>query len=182
MKLLFLKSNNVLYKDSIISNEFEKDRISAPIHIFNIKFWPLTNAPRVPDLSTDQHDPNLNGFEVASNYRISLTCDSCLSKLKLLHCNSCKQGFCFPCAYRVHGRRTAKRAHDIQVCEPRLIRDKQAASSLVYNIDFARGVSYELRYLVDNCFTFLFTCFLLWSIILLSLRSNQCEVRVRLYA
>ena len=147
----------LILQDSIISNDFDKDghkserrdRTSAPIHIFNIKFWPLTNAPRVADLSTDLHDPNLNSFDVASNYRISLTCESCLSRLKLVQCNSCKLGFCFPCAYRVHGRRTAKRTHDMQVCEPRLVRDQQATSSLVYNIDFARGISHELRYLVN---------------------------------
>ena len=42
----------------------------------------------------------------------------------------------------------------MQVCEPRLVRDQQATSSLVYNIDFARGKAYELRYLVNIARTY----------------------------
>lgn len=141
------------HKESILSSEFDSEghkRVgnssnSAPIHIFNIKFWPLTNAPHVPDLATELHDPNLNGFEVATNFRMAVYCDSCSSRMKMIKCKTCQLGFCFPCAFRLHGRRAIKSTHEMEVTEPRLVQDKQAATSLIFNIDFARGISYDLR-------------------------------------
>jgi hypothetical protein len=143
------------HKQTILSTEFDLHRVdglqakdSAPIHIFNIKFWPLSNKPSVPDLGTELHDPAKNGFEVAENFRLAVYCDSCEARLKMIHCKTCLQGYCFPCVYRTHGREGVMRSHVMEVVEPRIVQDKAASASLVYHIDLARSVSYDLRYLV----------------------------------
>ena len=49
------------------------DRI--PMHCFNVTFWPHTAPIDLGDPSTEQHDPMLNGFEVAQNSRQALYCE-----------------------------------------------------------------------------------------------------------
>lgn len=84
------------------------------VHVFNVTFWPLTQPSREVDNSIMEHDPMLNGFEVAQNYRQVLYCESCQNRLRSILCATCQKGYCFYCAFRSHAQ-TSRRSHNMQV-------------------------------------------------------------------
>ncbi len=119
----------------------------APMHQFNISFWPHTTPMRPDDVSTEQHDPMINAFDLANNSREVLFCESCRSRMRIVHCSTCMRGYCFFCAFRTHTDVT-RRNHSMKMMEPRIIKIQEPSKSLVYHIDMASHASYDLQYLV----------------------------------
>lgn len=119
----------------------------VPIHQFNVTFWPHTAPIQFDDPSTEQHDPMLNGFDVAQNTREVLYCEVCRTRMRIVHCKTCQKGYCFFCAFRVHTE-LARRNHQMEMMEPRVIKIKEVSKSLVYHVDMAKQASYDLKYLV----------------------------------
>ena len=131
------------HKNSLFSSEFVKKtngNEQMPVHIFNIKFWPLTDVPDTGDPSIEEHDPSLNNFELVQNSRTTLFCETCQTRLRVINCKTCLKGYCFYCAFRIHYV-AFKRDHAISIIQPRVFKEKEVSKSLVYNIDMAQNVS-----------------------------------------
>ena len=121
--------------------------VKTPMHQFNINFWPHTTPMRPEDTSIEQHDPMINSFDLANNSRDVLFCESCRSRMRIVHCSTCMRGYCFFCAFRTHTEVT-RRAHSMAMMEPRIIKISEPGKSLIYHIDLASNASYDLKYLV----------------------------------
>ena len=121
--------------------------VREPIHSFNLKFWPITQKPNKIDTSTTEHDPSLNSFDLVCNSRTALSCETCRTRLRIIHCQTCLKGFCFFCAFRTHTQ-AFKRNHEMTIMEPRIIKHKEVKTSLVYHIDMAKSVGHDLAYLI----------------------------------
>ena len=139
------KEDKVKALKKLVSEEIDSHQNT--VHIFNMTFWPLTEPPRDTDVSTLEHDPLLNNFEVAQNSRITLYCEVCRTRLLSINCKTCQRGYCFFCAFRSHTEST-RRNHMMEVMEPRIIKIKDVSKSLIYHIDMAKKASYDLSYLV----------------------------------
>jgi hypothetical protein len=139
------KEDKVKALKKLVSEEIDSHQNT--VHIFNMTFWPLTEPPRDTDVSTLEHDPLLNNFEVAQNSRITLYCEVCRTRLLSINCKTCQRGYCFYCAFRSHTEST-RRNHMMEVMEPRIIKIKEVSKSLIYHIDMAKKASYDLSYLV----------------------------------
>jgi len=133
------------------ADEFEEQKKKSgprePLHPFNMKFWPLTMTPKTTDTSVDQFDSTQNSFDVVQNSRLSLACEVCRTRLRIILCNTCMKGFCFFCAFRTHTEAN-KRNHKMQIMEPRVVKYKQVSTSLTYHVDMAQAVAHDLSYLV----------------------------------
>lgn len=135
------------YKMKGVSTENEEDKHRQPVHIFNITFWPLTEPPQEKDLETSQHDPYLNGFDVAQNSKVALFCEVCHTRLRVVNCKTCQRGYCFYCAFRFHTN-SSRRSHSMEIMEPRIVKVKDVSKTLIYHIDMAKKASYDLGSLV----------------------------------
>ncbi len=123
------------------------DAAPPPMHCFNMAFWPHTTPHRPTDTSIEQHDPMINSFDIATNHRDVLFCETCRTRMRIVMCNTCMRGYCFFCAFRTHTEAT-RRNHVMSLMEPRVIAITEPTKSLVYHIDMAQHASYDLRYLV----------------------------------
>lgn len=137
-----VKIENQSYLASLVEGS---ERV--PIHQFNVTFWPHTAPLELNDPSTEQHDPTVNGFDIAHNFRKVLYCEVCRTRMRIVHCKTCQKGFCFFCAFRTHTE-LCRRNHEMEMIEPRVIKIKQLSKSLIYHVDMAKQASYDLRYLV----------------------------------
>ena len=134
------------HNDSIFKSEKEKVTDNS-IHKFHITYWPHTEPIERADASTLQHDPNINSFEIIHNYRRALHCNVCDARLRVINCQTCSKGYCFYCAFRVHSD-PSRRKHKLDMIEPRIEHINKASTSLVYHINSAKSISYDLRYVV----------------------------------
>ncbi len=123
----------------------EEERV--PMHQFNITFWPHTQPMHLEDTSTEQHDPMINSFDLAENYRETLYCEACRTRLRIVYCSTCIRGYCFFCAFRTHTEVT-RRNHSMEMMEPRVVKIATPSKSLIYHVDMAQQASYDLKYLV----------------------------------
>jgi hypothetical protein len=135
------------FKKIEVVTENEEDKHRQPVHIFNITFWPLTEPPQEKDLETSQHDPYLNGFDIAQNSKVSLFCEVCHTRLRVVNCKTCQRGYCFYCAFRFHTN-SSRRTHSMEIMEPRIVKVKDVSKTLIYHIDMAKKASHDLGSLV----------------------------------
>jgi hypothetical protein len=141
-KMTFYSHHDSLFKAADRSQSNPND-----IHQFHIVYWPHTEPVPVADNSITEHDPHLNSFEIIHNFRHALHCEVCDARLRIVQCFTCCKGYCFFCAFRVHTD-PSRRLHEMSITEPRIELQNRASKSLVYHIDQAQHISYDLRYVV----------------------------------
>lgn len=127
---------------------YEKDSEAMRVHQYTFTFWPVVSRP-IPESEGDTtlFDPSLNGFEVKDNMRKTLHCELCGIRLRLILCRVCTRGFCFFCAFKAHSD-GAKRNHNMEMIEPRVVHVKHASTSLVYHLDMVQQTSYDIKYVL----------------------------------
>ena len=138
---------NINLLSSLQKSAMGLDDQRVPMHQFNVTFWPHTVPMHVQDTSVEQHDPMINSFDLAQNYRETLYCEACRTRLRIVYCSTCVRGYCFFCAFRTHTEVT-RRNHTMEMMEPRVVKIATPSKSLIYHVDMAQQASYDLKYLV----------------------------------
>ncbi len=121
-----------------------------PIHIYNNHYFPLiTPKKRENPLTTDVslYNPMINNFEFSKNYHKVLYCQMCTNRLRMILCKTCSRGYCFFCAFQYHNS-LIHRNHTMEFMEPRIVHVEEVSQSLLYHIDNASNMMYDLRYVV----------------------------------
>eukprot|EP01041_Mallomonas_annulata_P002468 gene2468-4790_t len=120
----------------------------STVHTFNLPFWPLTRPSKPVDTDVTIFDPSQDGFDVKSRKPDLITCAICASKMRAVWCQSCRRGYCFLCAFRIHAEPTRRR-HNLALQQPREIAQKPAPS-LVHFLNNAEKATFDLRYVIKH--------------------------------
>jgi hypothetical protein len=135
----------------------EKSKVTAeeltdnhlPIHVFQNKFYPLVHHKKRENIFQDLvlYNPMINNFEQSKNYHKPLYCQCCYHRLRMILCKTCSRGYCFFCGFQYHNSLIHK-GHVMEFMEPRIVHVEKVSHSLLFHIENASNIMYDLRYVI----------------------------------